>query len=208
MPAAHALSPLLSRTLNALEQVAWSQEAPSCTATRNAAAAALFGRAGIFKDATVSEGSKDSLERLALALKAAAAGEKPADTKEVPEWGQLLQGLNKEAAGRVGQVGVIYGAARVVGKPELKHCFTIVAAPHVVANRFWVFDTLGLSGARRSAADDEALARLVQSLDAAREIYKNHEKHLRFGIDSLAQRLFPYGNVEHEISEWYPIWLE
>jgi hypothetical protein len=229
----YALSPVLARTLNTLEQVAWSQASSSCTTTRSSAAAALFGAsAGIWKDAAISATSKVALQRLDAALRAAAVdggavngGDGAAATStttttmtdsaaaELPGWRELLHDLNEESARRIGKVGVVFGTARVVGRPETRHCFTIVVAPHVVANRFWVFDTLGATGARRSAMDEATAQAFADAQEAslcvAREIYKHHEKHLRFGIDSLAQRLFPFGEEEpREISEWYPVWLE
>lgn len=217
MPATNAGSSLtaqLARTLSALERVAWDQDAPSCTVTRRNAAAALFGNAGVWKDALQSEESQAALAALQTTLKLSADtnGLSTTSTQELPGWRELLLQLNAESAERIGKVGVVFGAAQVKGNAALKHCFTIVAAPHLVANRFWVFHTLGCSDNKRSAADEQTLARLLEqagpSLEAARNIYKNHEKHLLFGIDGLADRLFAFGAQPHEISEWHPIWLE
>ena len=211
--AAAVLSEPEARTLNALEKVAWDQAAPGCVGTRRNAAGALFGNAGIWKSKATSPAAQETLAALQKAIIAADAGEVTVRDSALPPSGELLQQLNTDAAQRPGQLGIVFGQARVVGKPEIKHCFTVVVAPHPIANRFWVFDTLGNSAAKRNAADDELAAQLVEqsgpSLDAAREIYKNHEKHLQYGIDNLTRRLFPFGAAKsQEISEWFPVWLE
>lgn len=198
------------RTLNALESVAWDQEEPKCSTTRRNAAQALFGNNGVWKNAAKSDDASDELARLAHTL--GWTKDTVTDPSEPKTTLQHFEDLNNRCTQNFGKVGIIFGATQVEGLPELKHCFTIVAAPCLIANRFWVFDTLGCGIQKRAAADEETLARLIEnagpSLDSARTIYKNHEEHLLFGIDNVAKRVFPFGKNKQHIIEWHQVWLK